>query len=452
MTKMARDLAVDILNRVEEEKAYVNLLLAARLGQLANPLDRRLTTSLVNGVIKHRLTLDFALRRHMRTGLSGLPRDVRQILRLGTFQLLFMDRIPAAVSVHESVEQMKKGRRKYAGLVNGVLRHVGDSGWDLSWPDQRRDPVRYLSLRYSHPEWLVGRWYRRWGFAETAELCRIDNEPAPTWIRTNTLKISRPDLLTRLQEEGATGEAGERTPESLVIREYGAMEQLPSFRAGLFTVQDESSQIVAHLLGPRPGDTVLDACSAPGGKTTHLAQLMANQGRIIAYDVHPHKLKLVEELAERLGVNIIETRPGDARELPGLAAGTQNRVLVDAPCSGLGILRRKADARWRKEEHDLTELPQLQRAILDRAAAMVTPGGELVYSTCTVEPEENFEVIKAFRVDHPEFTPVDITESLPFRLTDERDCRQAEKGMLQLLPHRHGTDGFFLAKLRRAGV
>lgn len=452
MTRTARELAADILNRVEEDKSYVNLLLTAKLGQLDNPPDRRLTTSLVNGVIKHRLTLEYALRQHMRTGLSALPREIRQILRLGAFQLLFMDRIPAAVSVHESVEQAKKAQGKYAGLVNGVLRHVGDRGWDLPWPDQRREPVRYLSVRYSHPEWLVTRWYRRWGLAETEALCRLNNEPAPAWIRTNTLKISRPELLVRLREEGVTAEPGERTPESLVIRDYGSIDQLPGFRAGLFTVQDESSQLAAHLVAPQAGDYVLDACSAPGGKTTHLAQLMGNLGHITAYDVHPHKLELIEDLAARLGITIIETRTGDARELPGLAPGTQDRVLVDAPCSGLGVLRRKADARWRKEERDITELPKLQLAILGRAAAMVRPGGVLVYSTCTIEPEENFEVLKAFRAGHPEFKPVDISEGLPFRLEDERDSRQAQKGMLQLLPQRHGTDGFFLAELRRVGV
>jgi 16S rRNA (cytosine967-C5)-methyltransferase len=227
---------------------------------------------------------------------------------------------------------------------------------------------------------------------------------------------------------------------------------LASFREGLFTVQDESSQLVAHVVDPKPGQRVLDACSAPGGKTTHLAQRMRNEGEILAFDVHAHKLEFIEQLAQRLGITIIRPQLGDARDLPGVKLGSQQRVLVDAPCSGLGVLRRRADLRWQKEEQDLLDLPRLQLAILERAAACVEIGGDLVYSTCTIEPEENFELVKTFRSAHPEFEPVNLVEFLPFTLEDPRDVQQASKGMLQLLPHRHGMDGFFLTKFRRREV
>ena len=445
----ARRLAVGILVRVDTEGAYGNILLRHNAGLLADARDRQLLTTLVNGVLKHRLTLDYALRQHLRGPMSNFNVVVREILRLGAFQLLYLDKVPAAAAVSESVELAKREAPRFASLVNGVLRQVERQGWNFSWPDPQREPIRYLSVRYSHPEWLVRRWWKRWGMTETEKLCRANNEPAPTWIRANTLKIAPQDLLVRLRAEGIAAECGERVTESLRIAGFGALERLEAFREGLFTVQDESSQMVARLLAPRPGQQVLDSCSAPGGKTTHLAELMQDQGRILAFDLHEHKLPLVEALAERLGIHIIRTRQGDARELPGVAPQSQDKVLVDAPCSGLGVLRRKPDARWQKREEELDQLPSLQLAILERAAATVKSGGELVYSTCTIEPEENFEVAKAFRSRHPEFLPVDLTASLGFPLSDEGDLRQARKGMLQLFPHKHGTDGFFLAKFRR---
>lgn len=448
----ARLLTVELLTRVEREGAYANVLLQNSLERLQEPRDRVLTTALVNGTMKHRLTLDYVLRNFLSKPLSSLPHEVRGILRSGAFQLLFMDRIPAAAAVNEGVELTKRLHSKYSALVNGVLRKVSAQGWNIHWPDPRRESIRYLSVRHSHPEWMVRRWFERWGLEETEALCRLNNEPAPTWIRTNFLRMDRGKLTELLQGEGAAVETGQRTPESLSIKEYGAVEKLASFQQGLFTIQDESSQLVAHIVSPKPGQKVLDVCSAPGGKTTHLAELMHNQGQILAFDVHAHKLEKIHSLAERLGIGIIETQCRDARELPEELFGSMDRVLVDAPCSGLGVLRRKADLRWQKELQDIRGLTQLQQEILERAAKCVAPNGELVYSTCTTEPEENFEMVKSFRQSHPEFIPVDITGCMPFTLQDPRDLRQAAKGMLQLLPQRHGVDGFFLAKFRRVEV
>jgi len=441
-------MAVHMLTRVEVEGAYANLLLQKNSLRLTDPRDRHFVTLLVNGTLKHRLTLDYALRRYLSKPMSSLPHEVRAILRIGAFQVLFLDKVPPAAAVNESVE-LAKEFPKFTGLVNVVLRKVMEKGWDIAWPDLKREPVRYLSVRYSHPEWLIHRWLKRWGLEDTEALCKANNEPSPTWIRTNALKISREDLKERLREEGITVELGRRVPESLQIQNFGALDQLESFQEGLFTVQDESSQLVAHVVAPQPGQTVLDACSAPGGKATHLAQMMQNKGKILAFDVHAHKLELIDQLAQKLGITIIETQLGDARDLPGIRLESQDCVLVDVPCSGLGIIRRKADLRWQKEEKDLKDLPSLQLAILERAASCVKDGGTLVYSTCTTEPDENFELVKQFRMSHPEFEPVDLADALPFILEETRDIKQARKGMLQLLPHRHGMDGFFLAKFRR---
>ncbi|SHH61907.1 16S rRNA (cytosine(967)-C(5))-methyltransferase RsmB [Desulfosporosinus lacus] len=445
----ARGMAVHMLTRVEVEGAYANLLLQKNIPRLTDSRDRQFVTLLVNGTLKNRLTLDYALRRHLSKPMSSLPHEVRAILRIGAFQVLYVDKVPPAAAINESVE-LAKEFPKFTGLVNVVLRKVMEKGWDIPWPDSKREPVRYLSVRYSHPEWMIQRWLKRWGIEETEALCKANNEPAQTWIRTNTLKISREGLRERLSEEGITVELGQRVPESLKIQDFGALGQLGSFQEGLFTVQDESSQLVAHVLDPKPGQFVLDACSAPGGKSTHLAQLMQNEGEILAFDIHDHKLELIEQLAQKLGVTIIHPQLGDARDLPGIRLGSQDRVLVDVPCSGLGVLRRRADLRWQKEEQGLMELPSLQFAILERAASCVKEGGILVYSTCTTEPEENFELVKKFRSVHPEFEPVDLVDALPYTLEDSRDIKQANKGMLQILPHRHGMDGFFLAKFRRS--
>ncbi|SHN72800.1 16S rRNA (cytosine(967)-C(5))-methyltransferase RsmB [Desulfitobacterium chlororespirans] len=448
----SRALAVQILRRIEEEKAYANLVMQKALHDLSDPRERQLATLLINGTLKHRLTLDYALRRHLRKPLSQLPHEVRWILRISALQILYLSRIPAAVAINEGVELTKKQQGKYTSLVNSVLRRVLETGWDMLWPSKEKEPVRFLSLRYSHPEWMVKRWLKRYGMADTEALCQANNEPAPVWIRTNTLKISRADLQARLEGEGVKVTIGERVPESLVIEDFGSLDKLPSFQEGHFTVQDESSQLIAHVLNPQAGQKVLDACGAPGGKTTHLAQRMENQGEILAFDIHPHKVKLIEDLAARLGITIIRAQAGDARELAGVKDASCHKVLVDAPCSGLGVLRRRADMRWHKEQDEIKTLPALQLAILERAAQCVAAGGELVYSTCTIEPEENFEVVKAFRANHPEFTTVDFSGELPYSLASEQDRKQAAKGFLQILPHKQGMDGFFLAKFRRVEV
>ena len=447
--KNARLLAVLILTKVETEGAYANELLRNHLEGLIDARDRNLVTALVNGVLKNKLTLDYALRRHLSKPMSALPHEVRAVLRTGAFQILYMDKIPVSAAVNESVENVKQIHKGYTALVNGVLHKVADSGWNFQWPEKSKDSVRYLEVRYSHPDWMIKRWLGRWGLAETEALLQADNNPSPTCIRTNTLKVSREDLQRRLEEAGVKVRESSKIPEALFIEDFGAVEKTEAFKEGLFTVQDESSQLIAHVLGPKPGDRVLDTCSAPGGKTTHMAQLMGNIGEITAVDIYPQKLTLVDELAERLGISIISTREGDARFLEGIE-GKFNKILVDAPCSGLGVIRRRADLRWQKREDEIAKLPELQLRILLKAADFVEEGGELVYSTCTTEPEENFEVIKQFRRLRPGFNPVDLTDSLPFKAEQEYDLRQLKKGVWQILPHHHQMDGFFLAKFKRA--
>jgi 16S rRNA (cytosine967-C5)-methyltransferase len=452
LEKNARQIAVRILTRVEKDNAYANLLLRDFLSELEDARDRRLISTLVNGVLKNKLLLDYALRRHLRKPMSALPFELRAILRIGAFQILFLTKIPPAAAINEAVNLCKNikhaGRHNYPALVNSVLRRTAESGWNFSWPDKNKQPWRYLAIRYSHPEWLVKRWQKRWGTEETEQLLKTNNEPSSTIIRVNTLKTSREELIAKLEDLNVKGTVIPRLPDAIRLEVSGGLEKLSLFKEGYFTVQDESSQLVAHILGVRPGQRVLDTCSAPGGKTTHLAQLMQNKGEIIAVDIYPQKLELVEQLADRLGISIIRTVESDARKLEGIE-GKFDRVLVDAPCSGLGVIRRRADLRWQKREDEIEKLPELQMEILLSAAGYVAPGGELVYSTCTTEPEENFELIKAFRRLRPEFKPVDMTPLLPFAVSAERDVLQLRKGVWQILPHLHGMDGFFIAKLKR---
>ena len=445
--KDARLLAVFILTRVETEGAYANELLRSHLGVLEDARDRHLATALVNGVLKNKHTLDYALRRHLTKPMSTLPHEVRAVLRTGVLQILMMDKIPVSAAVNESVNTLKQINKTFAPLVNSVLHKIVQMGWNFEWPDKNKDPLRYLTVKYSHPEWIIKRWLGRWGFPETEQLLQANNNPSLTSIRTNTLKISRDELKNNLESAGVKVRESSRIPEGLFIEDFGAVERLEAFKEGLFTVQDESSQLVPHVLGVRPGDRVLDVCSAPGGKTTHMAQLMNNTGSITALDIYPHKLGMVEELAERLGINIINTEQGDARFLEGVE-GRFNKVLVDAPCSGLGVIGRRSDLRWQKREDEISKLPELQLEILLKAADFVEDGGELLYSTCTIESEENYEIVKEFRRLRPEFNPVDLLESLPFSVDEERDIKQLKKGVWQILPHLHNMDGFFLAKFR----
>lgn len=454
MTKMqvstARSAALEVLREVEDCGAYANLSLQQVLSKGIAQADRALATELVYGVLKQRLLLDWHLQSFLSKPLTSLPEAVQQILRLGAYQLLFLDRVPARAAINEAVNQTKiLGFSGLGGVVNGVLRNLERQKQDLQLPDANKDQAQYLSIIYSHPLWLVQRWLKRWGFAATAQLCQANNAPAPTVLRTNTLRIDRESLVEQLRMANGEVHPGHLAPESLHIANFAAVEKLEPFQAGLCTVQDESSMLVAHVLGAKRGEYVVDACAAPGGKTSHIAQLMQNEGTIIAVEIHAHKVPLINGTCRRLGLNCVEVINGDALHLSKIITKPADRVLVDAPCSGLGVLRRKSDARWRKAEGDIAELKRLQTAILNEAARLVKPGGTLVYSTCTVEPDENFEVIKEFRQSHRDFVPQDLNNLLPFRLERPEDIHMAAKGYVQLLPHIHGTDGFFIARLDR---
>lgn len=446
----ARALALLVLKAVEEEGAYANLALNKILEEYQpGKLDRAFATELTYGTLRTLNTLDWVLARFLKQPLAAQTIWVRNILRLSTYQLMFMSRVPDSAACNEGAELAKKfGHTGAVKFVNGVLRNVARNTENITYPDPKATPVDHISLKYSHPIWLVERWIKEFGFSDTVRLCLADNQPAPNTIRANTLKVSRQELKERLESEGVVVKETNFAPEGLNVEGFLSFKSLASFRDGLFQVQDESSMLVGHALNPSSGARVLDACAAPGGKTTHLAQLMGDSGEIIAIDVHPHKLELIKENCQRLGITNIHGHVGDARDLSAKLYGWADYVLVDAPCSGLGVLRRRPDARWRKEGNQITAIVRLQREILESAAKCLRPGGALIYSTCTITREENLGIVEAFLKDHPEFLFGDLRQFLPPGL-DREDT--AARGYIQLLPHIHGMDGFFMARMRKKG-
>ncbi|BAL83470.1 putative ribosomal RNA small subunit methyltransferase B [Selenomonas ruminantium subsp. lactilytica TAM6421] len=439
----AREIAIKILNEVHEEGAYANVALARHLRKAElSDQDRRFVTELVYGAVKAGDTLDWILRRYVNRPLKKIPTMVREILRLGLYQIFYLDKVPASAACNTAVELAKK--YSHAGtvkFVNAVLRTAVREPEKAAFPEGKGKATEGLALKSQHPYWLVKRWVKQFGFEEAEKLCAFDNGQPVLSVRTNTLKTDRAALLTALQEAGAEVQESQWTPEGIRVTSHGALDDLAPLQEGLCQVQDESSMLVAHVVDPQPGELIIDCCSAPGGKTTHMAALMKNEGRIVAGDIYEHKLTRIEENAQRLGIDIIETNLIDAREIGEEYEDMADRVLVDAPCSGLGVLRRKPDARWNKSAEEIAALPPLQGEILDSAAKALKAGGVLVYSTCTIDRSENDEVVEAFLARHPEFTLEQTGAFLPHKREDM---------MVQLYPQRDGTDGFFIARMRKA--
>lgn len=439
----ARETAIKVLQAVHQEGAYANVALAQSLRrENLTDLERRFATELVYGIVKAGDTLDWMLGRYLNRPLDKIPPMIVEILRLGIYQLFFLDKIPVSAACNESVKLAKKyGHQGTVRFVNAVLRTAAREPERASFPRGEGNALQRLALETEHPAWLVEEWLKRFGEAETRRLCAFNNEPAVLSLRTNTLRMDREQLLTRLQSAGIEARASAWAPEGVLCSDHGRMDDMAALQEGLCQAQDESSMQVAHVVAPLPGEFIIDACSAPGGKATHLAALMQDRGRVVAADIYPKKLARIEENAARLGIKSIEALCCDAREIGQRYQGQADRLLLDVPCSGLGVLRRRPDARWRKKKEEIRDLPALQQEIFRGAAAAVKPGGVLVYSTCTIHPAENEAVVEGFLSDHPAFSLEMTGHFLPLK---KRDVP-----MVQFYPQRDGIDGFFIARLRR---
>ncbi|MFS8640128.1 MAG: 16S rRNA (cytosine(967)-C(5))-methyltransferase RsmB [Symbiobacteriaceae bacterium] len=450
--RTGREAALRVLYDVDVKAAYANLALDHHLSRSRlDGRERALATELAYGVTRRRAALDWAIAQVASRPLEKMDPWVRNILREAVYQILYMDRIPHAAAVDQAVELARQyGHEGVAKFVNGVLRNLIRKLPELPWPDEEADAVRALAVRHSYPDWLVAQWLERFGRDEAVRLLEAGNQVPPLTVRVNRLKATREEAAAALAREGVRAEPTRHSPYGLILRDLtsaASLEQLEAMKQGLITVQDESSMLAAAVVNPQPGWTVIDVAAAPGGKATHLAELMDNRGRVIALDVHPHKVDLIEENARRLGTTIVEPVCLDARRVGEAMPGRADAVLCDLPCSGLGTLARRPDARWRKRPEDVEALVPVQRAILESAARALKPGGVLVYSTCTIQPAENEELVEAFLADHPEFRFDNIWDYLPGSISREG---QAE-GYVQLLPHVHGTDGFFIARLVKTG-
>jgi len=442
-------IAIRVVERVQRAGAYADLALHHALVQSnMPPADRALATELVYGTLRWRGRLDYLLSQALERDLSKLEPFVVSALRVGAYQLCFSDRIPATAAVDEAVRCVRAlGLERATGLVNAVLRRIAREGSSFALPALADDPLAHLVHACSMPEWLAKRWLEAYGPEEAAKLASSMNEAAPVTVRVNRTKTSREALLPELRSRFPEAAACRHAPDGIVLGHRGDVGQDPAFLAGLISPQDEASQLVVHWLDPRPGERILDVCAAPGTKTAAIAERLAGHGQVLALDRHERRLGLIGRGLRRLELGGVAVAERDAtKSLADLVeqVGLFDRILVDAPCSGLGALRRNPDARWRVRPEDLPELAKTQRALLESAATALRPGGVLVYSTCTVTPEENEAVIRGF-----------MATRASWRIAPREDAPESlhgligEDGFLRLLPHRDDTDGFFAARLFR---
>jgi 16S rRNA (cytosine967-C5)-methyltransferase len=442
----AREAALKILYEINEKGAYSNLALNKYFSSAElRDIDRAFATEIVYGAVKWKLTLDRVIAAYSNIKIEKLSPWILNILRLGAYQIIYMTKVPQSAACNESVKLAGRyGHKASAGFVNAVLRNIARSGGEIELPSRQEDPAGYFAVKFSYPKWLAEKYIGLFGEEFAESLLDSGNGIPELTVRANTLKITAPGLVEKFAAEGVGAIPGKYSSEAVIIKSTVSIGTLSAFKEGLFQVQDESSMLVAAVLAPLPGERVLDACSAPGGKATHMAQLMQNRGTVLARDIHEHKIKLIEDTAKRLGIDIIKCELHDAASPDNTDDGAFDRVLLDAPCTGLGIVRRKPDIKWARETKDVEGITALQKKLLQMVSRSVKPGGSLVYSTCTILPEENEAVVKGFLQENESFEPVDIAQFLPAGLAEH-----AKGCMLQTYPNRDGIDGFFMARLRR---
>lgn len=411
---------------VESKQAYSNIALNHRIASL-RPESPALVREMVYGVLENKIYLDYMIEQFIKNRASKLKNSDLTVLRLGIYQLKFLESVPDYAAVNESVDLAKRYCHGKEGFINGVLRSFLRAGKEVELPDRSADQVQYLSIKYSYEPWIVELWLEEYAPDFVEELLAAGNETPHLVIRVNSLKTSREDLKKRITVKGFHAEDGLLCKEALHVEGRGLLDG-KLFQSGMFSVQDESSILAVNMLDPRPFETVMDVCAAPGGKSLAIAEKMLNKGTVVSWDIYKRKLAIINKEAERLGISIIGTRTWDATRVDSSMMEKADRVLVDAPCSGLGVVRRKPEIKYKKKSAEIDSLPRKQLAILSASSKYVKPGGTLVYSTCTISPYENQMVIKDFLKRNPNFS---------------------KEEELQLLPNVNGTDGFFICKMKK---
>jgi 16S rRNA (cytosine967-C5)-methyltransferase len=433
-----RDAAFSILWAVENKQAYSNLLLNQTIQSYGiADKNKGLLTEITYGTLQHQMTLDYYLEPYLKGKIEPW---VKTLLRLSLYQIVYLDRIPSHAVVHEAVEIAKRrGHGGVASVVNGVLRSIQRNG--VRSFNEISNPIEKISIETSHPAWMIKRWSEQFGMEKAREMALENNKIPAQTVRVNTVRATVEEVIEMLESEGLEAVPSSIIPECLVVTN-GQPARTAAFEKGFITIQDESSMLPTYALQLKPGMKVLDMCAAPGGKTTHIAEKMENQGSLFAMDLHQHKVKLIEENASRLGHTIIETAVGDSKESAEKFGSEQfDRILVDAPCSGLGVIKRKPDIKYTKKEEDFARLQDIQFALLDQAAQLLKKDGIVVYSTCTVDTVENRGTAERFLKEHPEMEKIQV--SLPEALGKKNT------GFVQVFPQDFGSDGFFIAAFRK---
>lgn len=435
----ARQLAFEILNKIFRNKAYSNLEIDSKLSKCnLDGKNKSLLTAIVYGVLERKLTLDYVLQLYLKQPIKKLKPEVLAILRMGSYQILYMDKIPNSAAINESVNLTKKNGCKFAsGLVNAVLRKVAQNG--VKYPEYNENKIKYYSVRYSCPTDLVKLWIKSYGEENAKEVMESSLGSVPVVIRVNTLKTTTEELYKKLVDKGLNAEVCNEVNNAIVIDKCGSIESLTEYNEGLFHVQDVASQICCKVLDAKEGETVFDMCAAPGGKSFTIAENMKNKGNLYSFDLYDSRVNIIKNGAKRLGISILNSKVADASERNKLL-GLADKVLCDVPCSGLGIIRRKPEIRYKKIEN-IDNLNDIQYHILNNASQYVKTGGTLVYSTCSLNPKENELISKRFLEENPNFK----SDCVKF------DLKTYDNNMnfITLMPHINNSDGFYISKFIR---
>lgn len=442
--KTVREQVVDLLIEVERDKSYAQLSLKNALTDLTGR-DKALATEIFYGTLKYQIQIDYWLNRYSKTPVRKMKPLIRNLLRMSVYQMLYLDKIPVSACINEAVKIAKK--RKFQGLsgfVNGLLRQLDREREMLVVENENLSQTEKMSIKYSLPEWMIRLWLESYSEEKVNAICKALNERAMVCGRYNPLKGAKEALMETLEVEGITIEPGHLLDEAFYVKKVENIQDLASFTKGQWTVQDESAMLVAHVLQPKAGERILDMCSAPGGKSMHMAGMMQNEGEIIACDIHAHKLELIAKNAQRLGITCIKPTLQDGMVLREEWIGKFDKVLLDAPCSGLGIMKRKPDIRLNKMPEDLEAIAAIQKELIQNAIKYLKPNGRLVYSTCTISRLEN-ECMVEEAVSNHGLELENMVDTIPKVLQPFIE----KEGMLQILPDMADTDGFFIASLRK---
>lgn len=427
----SREIALNILVKLDRDRAYVNKLLAAEFRNAdLKPVDKAFINELVLGCVKNRYLLDYIIMQFSKVKIKKMSVWVRNILELGVYQIIFLDKVPSSAACNESVKLGRRYANRSCGFINGVLRNISRGAESVRFPDSSGDILEYLSINYSFPKWMVKKLVDDYGYEFCEDILKSANAVSSAFIRANALKApeNESEFVDILRADGIDASPIEELKGCYAVKGALDLHNSDTYKRGLFSVQNRSSQLASIILEPKPGQLVIDVCAAPGGKTTHIAELMGNKGKVIAFDFHEHKISQINEAAQRLGITIIEACRFDSTMCKPELIGKADRVLVDAPCSGLGVMNSKPDIRWHREEGDIAELNEIQSKILSSSAKYEKSGGFLVYSTCTILKDENERRVSRFLSEHSDF-----------ELVDER----------KLFTHIDGGSGFYIAKLKR---